>query len=357
MAVNIKDGLTFLGVDDVDEAVLQSLDQLGSVVLTLLGDRNGIVVDAIGNANDVQLIPDRITAAHALLTGLILLVDGQHPGCFVVVTAVSVADNDVDLLSSGVGESSAVAGVQRNNIGQVRDLLTIVVLHQPHSGIDVTCGGRGLLNSPGSLVQVLPGQSLTGVDLSSQLLTVSGGSCVDQRTVVGDLGAILSGGVLFAVPVGGVLAVVGQAVTGSSQNDLGVIGVQRIGAAGQPADVDSTSRHCLTGGIVAGAHSDIDFVDVIAQVCHLGLDQLGQVCGAGNDDVSVLGGNKLQSQLVKVRTHSLGLSDFFGSCCGSGRRSLFLRAAGAQGQDQNHCHDQCKDLFHFGFLLYLFYSR
>ena len=348
-------------VDDVDEALLQSVDQLGGVVGAFLGNGNGVVVDAVGNADDVQLIPDGVGTAHTLLAGLVLLIDGQRPGSFVVVTAVGVADNDVHLLSSSVGESGAVAGIQRNDVGQVGDLLAVVVLHQPQSGVDVTGGGRGLLNGPGSLVQIFPGQLLTGVDLGGQLLAVGRGSCVDQRTVVGDLRAILLGGVGFAVPVSGVLAVVGQAVTGSGQNDIGIVGVQGVGAAGQPAQIDGTGGHGLTGGVIAGADSDVNFVDVVAQLCHLGLDQLGQVLSAGNDDVGVLGGNELQSQLVEVRTGSFGLSGLlgdadigFGGSLGLGSGGL---AAGAQRQDQNQCHGQCKDLFHFEYLLYDFYSR
>ena len=361
MAVDAEDSLSFIGVDDVDEALLQSVDQLGGVVGAFLGNGNGVVVDAVGDADDIQLIPDGFGTAHALLAGLVLLIDGQRPGSFVVVTAVGVADNDVHLLSSGVGESGAVAGVQRNDVGQVGDLLAVVVLHQPQSRVDVTGGGRGLLNGPGSLVQIFPGQLFTGVDLGGQLLAVGRGSCVDQRTIVGDLRAILLGGVGFAVPVSGVLAVVGQAITGSGQNDLGIVGVQGVGAAGQPAQIDGTGGHGLTGGVIAGTDGDVNFVDVVAQLCHLGLDQLGQVLGAGNDDVGVLGGNELQSQLVEVRTGSFGLSGLlgdadigFGGSLGLGSGGL---AAGTQRQDQNQCHGQCKDLFHFEYLLYNFYSR
>ena len=59
----------WVSLDDVDEAILQSGDELRSVVGAGLGDGNGVVVDTVGDADDVQLVPDGLAAAHALLAG------------------------------------------------------------------------------------------------------------------------------------------------------------------------------------------------------------------------------------------------------------------------------------------------
>ena len=348
MAVDGEDRLTLIGVDDVDEAILQSCDELGSVVLALLGDSDGVIVDTLGDADDIQLVPDAVGTAHALLAGLILLIGGEHPAGFVVVTAVSVADDDVDLLSSSVGESGAVAGVKRNDVGEVGDLLAVVVFHQPHGGVDVTGGGRGLLNCPLCLVEVFPGELFTGCDLGCQFLAVLGRSCVDQGAVVGDLRTVLLGGVFFAVPGGGVGAVVGQAVAGSGEDDVDVIGVESVGAAGEPAEVDRACGHSLAGSIVAGADGDVNFVDVIAEVCHLSLDELGQILGAGDDNVGVLGRNELESQLVEVGPCGLSIGNGLSSGCFSSSGSRRL-TAGAEGEHHNKCEKQCYGLFHFLF--------
>ena len=208
------------------------------------------------------------------------------------------------------------------------------------------------MDCPLCLVEVLPGELLTGVDLGCKFLAVLGRSCVDEGAVVGDLRAVLLGGVCFAVPVGGVGAVVGQTVTGSGQDDVNVVGVESVGATGQPAEVDGACGHGLAGSVVAGADGDVNFVNVIAKLGHLGLNELGQILGAGNDNVGVLGRNELKGQLVEMLILCCGGfgSLGFGSLglFGSGSAGL---AACAESKYHDKCEKQCYGLFHFCFFL------
>ena len=307
-----------------------------------------------GAEQALHLVPDGVAATHALLAGFILLVGGEYPARLVVVAAVGVAYDDIDLLSGGVGESRAVAGVKRNNVGQIGDLLAVVVFHQPHGGVDVTGGRGGLLDCPSRLVEILPGEGLTGVDLCSKLLAVLGRSCVDQRAVVGDLGAVLLGGICFAVPVSRIGAVVGKTVAGGGEDNVHIVRVQRVGAAGEPAKVDGAGRHGLAGRVVAGADSDIDLVDVVAELAHLSLHELGQILGAGDDNVGILRGNELESQLVEVLIFS-GLfgRSFRGSVSSSlsrglGRGGSGGLAAGAQRENHHEGQEKCDNLLHSG---------
>ena len=241
VAVHIEYGLALFGIDYVDEAILKSRYYFGGVILAGLGDGNGVVVYTVGHADNVELVPDGLGAAHALLAGFVLLVNGQHPAGFVVVTAVGIANDDVYLLGSGVGEGGAVAGIKGNDVGKIGDLLAVVIGHQPHGRIDITGGRGGLLHRPAGAVKIFPGEGFAVVDLLGQLLAVFGGGGVDQGTIVGYLGAVLLGGVSFAVPVRGVGAVVGQAVAGGGQYNVGIIGIEGIGAAGQPAKIDGAA--------------------------------------------------------------------------------------------------------------------
>ena len=127
VAVHIEYGLALFGIDYVDEAILKSRYYFGGVILAGLGDGNGVVVYTVGHADNVELVPDGLGAAHALLTGFVLLVYGQHPAGFVVVTAVGIADDDVHLLGSGVGEGGAVAGIKGNDVGKIGYLLAVIV--------------------------------------------------------------------------------------------------------------------------------------------------------------------------------------------------------------------------------------
>ena len=100
---------------------------------------------------------------------------------------------------------------------------------------------RGLLNCPHfALSRSSQGEfRFTGCDLGCQFLAVLGRSCIDQGAVVGDLRTVLLGGVGFTpFQVVGVGAVVGQAVAGSGEDDVNIIGVEGVGAAGEPAEVD-----------------------------------------------------------------------------------------------------------------------
>lgn len=69
-----------------------------------------------------------------------------------------------------------------------------------------------------------------------------------------------------------------------------------------------TGSHSLAGGVVAGADRDVDFVDVVAELGHFSLHELGKVLRASDDDVGVLGGNKLKRQFVEM----LVFGGFFG---------------------------------------------
>ena len=86
----------------------------------------------------------------------------------------------------------------------------------------------------------------------------------------------------------------------------------------------------------------------VTEVCHLSLDELGQILGTGDDNIGVLGRNELESQLVEVGP--CGLSIGSGLSCGgfssSGSRRL---TAGAEGEHHNKCEKQCYGLFHFLF--------
>ena len=109
MAVNIEYGLAFIGVDYVDEAILQGGLKLVGIEGAGLGDGNGVVIDTVGNAYNVKLVPYGLAAAHALFAGGSLLIGGQYPARLVVVTAVGIANDDIDLLGSGIGERGAAS--------------------------------------------------------------------------------------------------------------------------------------------------------------------------------------------------------------------------------------------------------
>ena len=83
--------------------------------------------------------------------------------------------------------------------------------------------------------------------LESEKQSMKGG--VDQGAVEGDLRAVLLGGVLLAVPVGGVLAVVAPTVAGGGKKNLGVVGLEGIGAARKPAEIDGAGCHGLAGSL------------------------------------------------------------------------------------------------------------
>ena len=301
MAVHTEDGLALIGVDDVDQRGLQRIDELRIVDFRLRGgDGDGIVVDARGHADDVHLVPDGIGAAHAGLAGGVGAVGGSVPGSLIVAAAVSVAHDDVHLLGGGLRERVRIA--QLHDVGQVGDLLAVVVLHQPHGRVDVARGGRGVAHGPGRLVEVFPGQLFAGVDLGGQLLAVLGRGGVDQGAVEGHLLVGRQRLVGVAVPGRRVGAVVGQAGAGRGQDDVDLLrlAVDGVGAARQPAHVDGAGAHRLAGGLIAGADGDFDLADVVAQLGHLGLDELRQILGAGDDDVRVLGRDELEGQLVHL---------------------------------------------------------
>ena len=293
MAVHAEDLLAFRRVDDVDERLLHRGDELRIVNIRVrLGDGDGVVVDARGHADDVQLIPDGIGAAHAGLAGLVGLAGGQSPSGLVIVAAVGVADDDVNRFGGSLSERVAIAG-QRDDVRQIGDLLLVVIL-QPEGRINVAGGRRILQHSPVGLGEVIPGELLARVDLGGQLLAVSGRRGIDQGAIEGDLRAVLEGLVGFAVPGGRILAVVGQARAGSRQDDVHIVAEQRIGAARQPAQINGAGGHGLAGRLVVGADGDVDVLHVIALLEQRGFEQLRQVLGAGDDDVSVLGGDELK---------------------------------------------------------------
>ena len=165
---------------------------------------------------------------------------------------------------------------------------------QPEGRVDVT-GGRGILqHSPVGLGEVIPGELLARVDLGGQLLAVSGRRGVDQGAIEGDLRAVLEGLVGLAVPGLGILAVVGKTRAGGGQDDVHIVAEQRVGAARQPAQIDGAGGHGLAGRLVVGADGDVDILHVVALLEQRGLEQLRQILGAGDDHVSVLGGDELE---------------------------------------------------------------
>ena len=165
---------------------------------------------------------------------------------------------------------------------------------QPEGRVDVTGGRRILQHSPVRLGEVVPSQLFAGVDLRGKLLAVSGRRGVDEGAIEGDLRAVLQGLVGVAVPGLGVFAVVGQTRTGSGQDNIHVVAEQRVGAARQPAQIDGAGSHRFASRFVVGADRDVDVLHVIALFEQRSLEQLRQVLGAGDDDVSVLRRNELK---------------------------------------------------------------
>ena len=156
VAVHGEDRFTFIGVDQVDQSLLNCRDELGIVYFgNGLGDRNGVVVDTIGYADDIELVPDGVIAAHACLAGSILLVGGQQPGIFIVAAAVGIAHNNINRFGGSLCKRFAITG-EGDDAGEIGELFTVIVIHQPQGGIDVP-GGRGCLqHGPAGGVQIIP---------------------------------------------------------------------------------------------------------------------------------------------------------------------------------------------------------
>ncbi len=90
------------------QALLQGLDELGVVDLRLgLGDGHGVVVDALGDADDIEL-SSQMEAVRPMpdLPGFVLFGHRDGPGGLIVVAAVRIADDDVNVLGSGLGTPS-----------------------------------------------------------------------------------------------------------------------------------------------------------------------------------------------------------------------------------------------------------
>src|SRR5699024_585800 len=191
VAVDSDDLFALFSVADIDE----SLGQGGLEVVFHdgrgLADADGIVVDGGSDAHHGGVVPDAV--GHAVLAGPLVLI---------VPAGIGVGAEDVHLTGGQTGEGAAV-GVGLHRVGQVSDVLLEVLL-QPQGGIDVTGGRGGVGHAPVGAAHVLPGQSLTGVDLSGQLLALLRGTGDHQSAVASDLlGGGLSGGVV--VPVLGVV--------------------------------------------------------------------------------------------------------------------------------------------------------
>ena len=133
---------------DVNEAVLKSFTDFRSIVRAFLRNRYGVIINTIRHTDDVEFIPDGGTAAHALLTGGILLVGRQIPREFIVIAAVGIADDDINQLRSCHGERLTIAAFHCSDFREIGDLLAIIVLHEPQGRIDVTGIGSGAKNCP-----------------------------------------------------------------------------------------------------------------------------------------------------------------------------------------------------------------
>ena len=66
----------------------------------------------------------------------------------------------------------------------------------------------------------------------------------------------------------------GQAVAGGCQDNIAAVIVENIGAAGDQANIGGTCGERLADSLIAGADGDVDFLDVIAELCELVGEQL-----------------------------------------------------------------------------------
>ena len=350
MAVDGDDLLAFFGVADVDERILQSCDQIGVHDLRVLADRDGVVVDRGGDADDIGLFPDGAFAAELGV-----------PALSIVAAGIGVGHEDVDLAGSEAGECAGV-GIRLHGAAQIRDALAVAVL-QPQSRIDVAGRGGRAHDAPVGAVEIVPGQLFTGVDLGGQLLTLFG-RAGDEQGAVGNGLLVGSLGGLAVVPVLGVVGVLAQTIAGRGQNDLRAVVIQDIGTAGDQADVDGAGFQTFADRLIGGADGDLNFADVIAFLGQLVLEQLLERLGRGDDLLRLAGGNKGDLQRfdgLRSRFRSLfGLGGggvcFSGSIrgfCGLGsggavgsHRVGVCAAAGQNADQHDERKQKCKTFFH-----------
>ena len=326
MAVDGDDFLTGIGVADIDERLLQRGDQVGIHDLGVLADRDGVVVDGSGDADNVGLLPD---AAFAAELGI--------PALGIVAAGVSVGHQHVHLTGGQTGKGAGV-GVGLHGALQIGNALAVVIL-QPQSGIDIA-GGRGCAHdAPVGAVQILPGQFLAVVDLGGQLLTLVGGAG-DHQSAVGHGLLVGSLGGLTVVPVLGIVGILAQAVAGSGQDDLCAVIVQHIGTAGDQAHVDGTGLQALAHSLVGRADGDLHVAHLVALLGQLVLQHLLQRLGHGDDLLGLAGGHEGDLQ-------RLDLLGAVGIAAGAVVAGVGLVAAACQ-QAQRHDQRQKKrnDLFH-----------
>ena len=217
---------------------------------------------------------------------------------------------------------------------KIRDLLAIVVIHEPERRIDVAGRAGDIHDTPVCLIQIIPGKSLAAVDLFSKLLAILGRSRIDQSTIVSNLRSIFLRCICFAIPVSRIGGIVGQTVAGSSQDDIALIRIQCISSARQPAYIDCASSESFTRCFIRSTDRDIDRTDVVALACHFINDQLVQASSTGDDDISVLGRYELECELVDV------LGSRFSRCC-LGLRTIISGSSCSCGSCVFRCSRRC----------------
>ena len=208
---------------------------------------------------------------------------------------------------------------------------------QPQGGIDVTGGGRGAHDAPVGAVQVFPSQLFAVINLSEQLLTLIGGAG-DHESTIGNSLLFGSFGGLAIVPILGVIGILAEAVTGGSEDDLGAVIVQNIGAAGDEANIDGTGFQTFADCLVGGADGDLNFADLVAFFGQLFLEHCLQGLGDGDDLGGLTGRNESDLEGFDL----LGIRVIAGGGV--------VAAADHHAEDHDDYQQKRKQLFHLFFL-------
>ena len=164
---------------------------------------------------------------------------------------------------------------------KICDVLLILLL-DPESRVNVAGAGGRSHHAPVQAVQILPGQLLAAVDLSCCSTSCLRRACHDEGSVIGNLLVHCLCG-LVLVPDLRVVVIDGKAVSCGGAKHLSPVIIEHIGAARDEADVNGAGLQALAYCLEAGAHGNVDILDVIAKLSHLGLDHgLQGLCG-GHD--------------------------------------------------------------------------
>ena len=352
VAVDGDDLLAFFGVADVDERILQGCNQIGIHDLGVLADRDGVVVDRGGDADNIGLFPDGAFAAELGV-----------PAFGIVAAGVGVGHENIDLAGSETGKRTGV-GIRLHSAAQIRNALAVAIL-QPQSRVDVTGRGGRAHDAPVGAVEIIPGQFFTGVDLGGQFLTLFG-RAGDEQCTVGDSLLVGSLGGLAVVPVLGVVGVLAQTVAGRGQDNLCTVIIQNVGAAGDQANVDGAGFQTFADRLIGGADGDLNVLDVVAFLGQFVLEQLFERLSRSDDLLRLAGGNKSDLQRFNglgcrvggfcgiVGVSGVGSVSRFSGClrvlCGLIAAVCSVRAlcsAAGQNAEQHHERKQkCKNFLH-----------